>query len=667
MTTEQYDGKISISDSLSPSWFFLTGSFLFFVSFFACNFLKRGSFNLPSGYITLLFLFYLCWLIASLIGKKFTTKSYSTYWTGILVLARSALYLTYCITFMVVVLGLVGYSRLQILSTCGMVCLLESVTWYAYYKIVNSRQTEALGKKDEKHRKKVISQVSYFLLGFDLILVLVSFFAINLIKRGDFGLLPHYDKLLLLIYGLWFLCSFTTQKFSIKMDRDVYFPLWQWLKAGILMLACTGVIVFGLRLFYFSRFQVFGSISLLITLEFFVLHFYFWVQKNNGNDNDVESVEHVKKILDQEDLSISINHETIRQKLMEPAQIKLQNRLIENYPDVLLFINKNIDINDMTRMEIGIASDNKINVPDSDRIITRLFLNLHKINDIKRMNQYFLQVHQMLLPGGYFIAHAHTIKTHKDWVYCKYPKQVANIVYFFDFCTKRIMPKLPGLKRIYFALCRGKNRIISRAEVLGRLCFCGFEIVAEKEINKRLCFIARKVKTPSLNQNPTYGPLIELNRYSSDNSIITIHKFRTMHPYSEYLQQFVYDMQGLKEGGKMHGDFRVATWGRIMRKLWLDELPMIYNWMKGDIQFVGVRPLSPHYFSLYDKELQELRKRVKPGLIPPFYADLPKDFDEICDSERRYIKAFLKHPVRTQSLYFCKAFFNIVFKGARSN
>ncbi|MCP3889240.1 MAG: sugar transferase, partial [Desulfobulbaceae bacterium] len=139
-----------------------------------------------------------------------------------------------------------------------------------------------------------------------------------------------------------------------------------------------------------------------------------------------------------------------------------------------------------------------------------------------------------------------------------------------------------------------------------------------------------------------------------------------MHPYSEYLQAYVYKMAGLKKGGKLENDFRLTGWGKVMRKLWVDELPMLFNWVKGDLQLVGVRPLSMQYFSLYDKELQEMRGLVKPGLVPPFYADLPETFEEICESEKRYIAAFLKNPLKTQVIYFFKAFRNIVLRGARS-
>ena len=104
-----------------------------------------------------------------------------------------------------------------------------------------------------------------------------------------------------------------------------------------------------------------------------------------------------------------------------------------------------------------------------------------------------------------------------------------------------------------------------------------------------------------------------------------------------------------------------------MRKTWLDELPMVYNWIRGEGKLFGVRPISSHYFSLYSEELKEMRKKAKPGLIPPFYADLPKTFSEICDSEERYLRACQKNPVRTQWIYFWKVFSNIVFKGVRNN
>jgi lipopolysaccharide/colanic/teichoic acid biosynthesis glycosyltransferase len=186
------------------------------------------------------------------------------------------------------------------------------------------------------------------------------------------------------------------------------------------------------------------------------------------------------------------------------------------------------------------------------------------------------------------------------------------------------------------------------------------------EIGNRLFFIAQKVRMPAYQPDPTYGPIVKLKRSGINGQTITVYKFRTMYPFSEFLQEYVYQNNHLDSGGKFKNDPRVTNWGRFMRATWLDELPMLYNWLKGDLQLFGVRPLSRHYLSLYTDELRELRTRVLPGLIPPFYADMPKTIDEIIESEKRYIKAYLKAPVKTQVSYFWKSFVNIVFRGARS-
>ena len=62
-----------------------------------------------------------------------------------------------------------------------------------------------------------------------------------------------------------------------------------------------------------------------------------------------------------------------------------------------------------------------------------------------------------------------------------------------------------------------------------------------------------------------------------------------------------------------------------------------------------------------------MRIKIKPGLIPPYYSDMPKNFNEILESEKKYIENKLKNPFKTDMQYFFKAMINIVFKGARSN
>ena len=57
-----------------------------------------------------------------------------------------------------------------------------------------------------------------------------------------------------------------------------------------------------------------------------------------------------------------------------------------------------------------------------------------------------------------------------------------------------------------------------------------------------------------------------------------------MYPYSEYLQKDLFKLENLnKDGDKIKDDFRLTTWGKYLRKFWIDEIPQLYNIIKGDI------------------------------------------------------------------------------------
>jgi hypothetical protein len=65
--------------------------------------------------------------------------------------------------------------------------------------------------------------------------------------------------------------------------------------------------------------------------------------------------------------------------------------------------------------------------------------------------------------------------------------------------------------------------------------------------------------------------------------------------------------------------------------------------------------------------MQERRTKYKPGLIPPYYVDLPETLDEIQHSEKKYLNAYDRHPLLTDLTYTGKAFWNIVIRKKRSS
>lgn len=357
-----------------------------------------------------------------------------------------------------------------------------------------------------------------------------------------------------------------------------------------------------------------------------------------------------------------------------PPQKNLYRRaLLARMPtEAVRFIEHWVDLNNFQKLVVLETSSplNLINFAQNENYEPGkigCIINLKRLNDIRFINKFLESANEKLRKGGYFIGCVETCKQREERLLAKYPRPFNRAYAVLDYMAKRVWPKLPYLKKLYFKLTAGRNRVISEMETYGRLYSCGFRLLATLNSEGKLYFIAEKIGKPDYNTEATYGPLIKLKRVGKDGKIIKVRKIRTMAPYSEYIQQFVYERYGLQEGGKMSNDPRISKLGHFMRKYWIDELPMLVNLLRGEMKLVGIRPLSPHYLSLYPPEFAAYRKRFKPGLIPPFYADMPKTFEEIVASEERYLKQYEQKGILTDWQYLYKALYNILIKKARSH
>jgi lipopolysaccharide/colanic/teichoic acid biosynthesis glycosyltransferase len=141
--------------------------------------------------------------------------------------------------------------------------------------------------------------------------------------------------------------------------------------------------------------------------------------------------------------------------------------------------------------------------------------------------------------------------------------------------------------------------------------------------------------------SPGAGPIFSQTRVGRDGKEFTFYKFRSMHPHAEekLAELLPYnEMEG--PAFKMKDDPRITRIGRFLRMTSIDELPQLWNILKGDMSIVGPRPPLPREVEQYSAYAMQ-RLIVQPGLtcywqIQPYRNRL--DFDQWVELDIQYIK-----------------------------
>ncbi len=333
-------------------------------------------------------------------------------------------------------------------------------------------------------------------------------------------------------------------------------------------------------------------------------------------------------------------------------------------PEVLDLIQKYASIESETTALLH--TTNVFNVRNYPKKIDAL-INFGMINEMRYINKFFEEVSNSLEVDSIFICRGETITSRKDRLRISNVPFLGSFYFFIEFVFLRVIPKLWGFKKVFFWLTKGRLRLISKSEILGRLYSCGFELLEYRNIGSDLFVVCKKRCDPDYNMEPSYGPLFKMKRLGKEGKIIGVYKFRTMHPYAEYLQDYVINLNGYANSGKPKDDFRLTPWGRIFRKYWIDELPQLINVLKGEMKLVGLRPISERYAQDIDKEFLRKRLKFKPGCIPPYVAlNRTGSVADVLQAEKVYIDEKEAHPYTTDIKYFFMALFNILVRFKRS-
>jgi lipopolysaccharide/colanic/teichoic acid biosynthesis glycosyltransferase len=502
----------------------------------------------------------------------------------------------------------------------------------------------------------------------DIVILIISFLTVVATKPSSLkDYVPSHLTFFLMLAAIWLIVSFLNGKMNRGKVVNFTTLFSRVLTSNIIAISITALLMFIFRDYEYSRTVVLGTAIIATILELAFGSLYMAYKKASVQDyEEYEKYRKYRKPSEYELVGeINGNGENLTSSHEVNPKIvsAIENECGAEMAEAVIKMT-GMKLSEKTAVLSTTTIFNITSLPEEQY---SYIIDLHKINDIRKLDEFIDAVNRKLEYKGYFFCCVETKDQRKDRILKKFPPVLNYIYYTFDFVVKRVFPKLKFTRPLYFFLTRGENAVLSRAEALGRLSRGGFRIKMESFIGNKLCIEARKYNEPLPIKDNLYGPLIALPRVGKNGDLIKVYKLRTMHPYSEYIQDYVYKLYDIQDGGKFKNDFRITSWGRVCRKIWLDELPMIINFMKGDMKVVGVRPLSQHYFELYNKDVQARRTRYKPGLIPPFYVDMPNDLEEIQASEIKYLDQFDKHPFLTDFRYFWKSGWNIVFRRARSN
>ncbi|KQY82813.1 sugar transferase [Pelomonas sp. Root1444] len=121
----------------------------------------------------------------------------------------------------------------------------------------------------------------------------------------------------------------------------------------------------------------------------------------------------------------------------------------------------------------------------------------------------------------------------------------------------------------------------------------------------------------------------------------TIHKFRTMR---------------VAPGAQITvgEDPRITRAGRLLRATKLDELPQLWDVLRGAMSLVGPRPEVPRYVALYPAELREVVLSVRPGITDPASLQFRNESELLAlaaDPEREYVEVVMPTKLRLAADY----------------
>lgn len=192
----------------------------------------------------------------------------------------------------------------------------------------------------------------------------------------------------------------------------------------------------------------------------------------------------------------------------------------------------------------------------------------------------------------------------------------------------------------------------NRSEILSRVVNVSVAVIALVLMLPIMLLVALAVRLTSkgpvlysqvrvgVDRRFRFKSLYDRRGYDYGGRLFKMYKFRSMRVDAEADGKAVWAQKS---------DPRTTTIGKFLRKTRLDELPQLYNVIRGDMNIVGPRPERPTIFAQLREDIPQYaqRQRVKPGITG--WAQINQSYDSCLDDVKNKVRYDLEY-VRQQSI-----------------
>ena len=515
----------------------------FYFIFSLMHYKKFGIFVPTDNYFYLFIIFLFFWIVFTIYYKKIDICIEKPMRLSIRIIFWSLLLNLLFVVIILSISDLWTVSRLFVLSFVFILVSFEIGLTFFLKLYTNSKliindtsSSIEIDKKSNKFYIKWLLPGIFFLI---LTYVILSYY-----DSGSFQYNILHEKNFLILISSWGLGTLLTNRYKEPITINHYYEIAPYIKAAIFTFLFLIFFIFILRINPSSMKIIYKAsfIHSLVEVIAFFLFFFGKSKSLNGykeySKNQSNAVNGQQTLEDTNTGSVEPNNCYEKKELSKSIAI-----FGFDYSKTLTnFIWKNIKQENYSRENITILNTSStINVELLNDLSKDLLINTHPLNDFRRINEYLLSSYAKLKAGRFLIGSFIPLENMKKNLRSKMPHFLYFIILPFYFIFHRVFPKLAITKQIYFILTNGKNRVVSKAEILGRLSFCGYELIDDTNYEDRIYFICKKKKTISNEKFPSYGPIVKLKRVGYLGELVYIYKLRTMYPYSEFIQGDIYE------------------------------------------------------------------------------------------------------------------------------